>query len=369
MPSLQFNLPAISFSSDLLSRAEPLIEALPAAEQDGAIQGVIRSLADGGVSALSAGGGEFRLLPGWNTGWTNQRSYRPAVIGGLAPYSFALDGTLPTGWTLDSQTGEISGAADYDGASVSIDVTDALGQTISILAPLPLDVTAPTLSSAAALATSGSTADLSVSTNEGNGTLYWYVSTSGTAPSVSDLMAGTGSASFGNEAVSTTGLQTASATGLSGETSYYAHFYHVDAAGNGSSIATSSSFTTPINLGPELVTNGAFDSDTAWNKGTGWTIAGGKGVATSVPAFQDIDQAVAITNGTQYFVSIDVVVSAGTASLYMGTSGHSPVRLALNSSGTLTATLTATAVAAVLVRAESGGFTGTIDNISIKEVL
>lgn len=29
-------------------------------------------------------------------------------------------------------------------------------------------------------------------------------------------------------------------------------------------------------LGPELVTNGGFDSDTNWTKGTGWSIASGK---------------------------------------------------------------------------------------------
>jgi hypothetical protein len=31
-----------------------------------------------------------------------------------------------------------------------------------------------------------------------------------------------------------------------------------------------------IVLGPELVTNGDFATDSDWNKGTGWTISGGK---------------------------------------------------------------------------------------------
>jgi len=29
-------------------------------------------------------------------------------------------------------------------------------------------------------------------------------------------------------------------------------------------------------LGPELVTNGTFDTDTGWTKGTGWSISGGQ---------------------------------------------------------------------------------------------
>lgn len=33
--------------------------------------------------------------------------------------------------------------------------------------------------------------------------------------------------------------------------------------------------------GPELVANGTFDSDTAWDKGSGWTITGGKAVAAA----------------------------------------------------------------------------------------
>lgn len=36
-----------------------------------------------------------------------------------------------------------------------------------------------------------------------------------------------------------------------------------------------------LQLGPELLVNGSFDSDTAWDKGTGWSIAGGKAVATA----------------------------------------------------------------------------------------
>lgn len=235
------------------------------------------------------------------------------------------------------------------------------------------DTTAPTLSSPTDTLSGAANGSLSVTTNEGSGTLYWVVTQSATSPSAAQVIAGNnhlgaGADASGNQAVTATGAQNATATGLASGTTYYAHFVQVDAAENTSAVASGDGFTT-LSLGSELVTNGTFDTDTNWNKGSGWTISGGKGVATSVPSFADIDQFVAIVNGTQYFVSIDVVVTTGTASLYMGGSGNGSVRIALNSTGTFTSTLTATAVTAVLVRAENGGFTGTIDNISIKEIL
>lgn len=113
------------------------------------------------------------------------------------------------------------------------------------------DVTAPTLSSPTASETSDTTADLGVDTDEGNGTLYWVVTQSGTAPSTAQVKAGqdhTGSAAddSGSQVVSGTGTQAVSggATGLVAETTYYAHFMHEDAATNQSTVATSSSFTT-----------------------------------------------------------------------------------------------------------------------------
>lgn len=113
------------------------------------------------------------------------------------------------------------------------------------------DVTAPSLSSASATATGATTASGSVSTDEGNGTLYWVVTTSSTAPSAAQVQAGqdaTGAAAVdsGSQAVSGTGTQNVSGgfTGLTAETTYYAHFQQADAADNDSTVASSSSFTT-----------------------------------------------------------------------------------------------------------------------------
>lgn len=111
------------------------------------------------------------------------------------------------------------------------------------------DVTAPILSTPSGTATGATTADLSVSTDEGNGTLYSVVTTSATAPSVAQIQLGqdnlgVAAAYSSNVAVSTIGSKSFSATGLTAATTYYAHFQHDDAIGTSSTVYTSASFTT-----------------------------------------------------------------------------------------------------------------------------
>lgn len=125
-------------------------------------------------------------------------------------------------------------------------VRDAAGNagTPVELGPVTLDTTAPVLSSPVGTKTGSTTATIGATTNEGNGTLYGFVSTSATPPSAVTLIAGTGAAWAGNAAVSSTGAKTLSATGLTAATTYYAHLLHEDAKGNRSAISTSASFTT-----------------------------------------------------------------------------------------------------------------------------
>lgn len=106
------------------------------------------------------------------------------------------------------------------------------------------DTTAPTLSSASDSADGATGYDGSVSTDEGNGTLYWYVSTSATPPTAANLKAGSGAVASGNQAVSGTGVQNVSGSGLTASTAYYIHYLHRDAAGNDSAIVSGDGFTT-----------------------------------------------------------------------------------------------------------------------------
>lgn len=100
------------------------------------------------------------------------------------------------------------------------------------------DTTAPILSTPTGTKTGSTTASGTVSTDEGNGTLYFYASTNATET------AATIKASGDSQAVSATGSQAVSFTTLSPSTVYYAHYVHDDAATNESNVANSISFTT-----------------------------------------------------------------------------------------------------------------------------
>lgn len=111
------------------------------------------------------------------------------------------------------------------------------------------DATAPELTSPNASATGTTTADLAVTTDEDNGTLYAVVTTSATPPSAAQVKAGqdhaSASATFADDQVIvSTGAKLFSATGLSAGTTYYAYFMHEDAATNQSDVAAASSFAT-----------------------------------------------------------------------------------------------------------------------------
>ena len=167
-------------------------------------------------------------------------AFLAGTTGGVATGSTASPNASSNGFSPTGLTSETAYKAHFfqrDAAGNNSNVASSASFTTA-------DVTAPTLSSPtdAANGTTGGT--LSVSTNEGNGTLYWYVSTSATPPSAADLKAGTGAVAAGSQAVSATGVQNASATGLTASTAYYAHFLHRDAANNDSSIVSGDGFTT-----------------------------------------------------------------------------------------------------------------------------
>lgn len=176
------------------------------------------------------------------------------------------------------------------------------------------DTTAPTLTNPTGTATGGSTADGSVDTDEGNGTLYWVVTESSTSPSVSQIQngqnaSGTTAAASGNQAVSATGTQNVSASGLTSETTYWFHFQHQDDAGNDSSVATSSSFTTDDVTAPTL------SNPTASANGT-------DGYSGSV----DTDEG----NGTLYHI---VTQSSTSPSATQVKNGHDDTGSAADASG------------------------------------
>ncbi len=121
---------------------------------------------------------------------------------------------------------------------------------------------------------------------------------------------------------------------------------------------------TPRVIGDELVTNGTFDSDIDWTKGTGWTI--GSGVASSdgtQTAISDLEQAVSFTQGNIYKIDLTVTRAAGVIYPKIGdTTGTG-----INTSGTFTQYIIAGPGPNLELRADPN-FVGTIDNVSVKEI-
>ena len=111
--------------------------------------------------------------------------------------------------------------------------------------------------------------------------------------------------------------------------------------------------------GAEEITNGDFATDTNWTKGTGWTISGGSlnGSSSTSSTYQNNG----LVNGTMYIATY--IVSnyvSGSVQIKLGGS----LGQARTSNGTYTEVLTATQVITWLV---GNNFTGSIDNVSVKE--
>lgn len=114
-------------------------------------------------------------------------------------------------------------------------------------------------------------------------------------------------------------------------------------------------------LGSDIITNGTFDSDTAWNKGTGWTIGGGVAVATNVGSGDQISQSKA-TIGKWYKIVYTLTVTGGSFAARAGAYG-----ITRTASGTYSEYLLATN-ANIGVAGVGSSNSGTVDNYSAKEV-
>lgn len=123
-----------------------------------------------------------------------------------------------------------------------------------------------------------------------------------------------------------------------------------------------------IAAAPEMITNGDFSVGTGWSNNSGWAITGGQLVATATAAFSGSSQNEAFTAGRLYRVVFDVVVTAGgVRPVFLN--GSQTTGTLRSASGTYTEYLLAqTGNTSIQMQAGSGGFTGAIDNVSIKEI-
>jgi len=124
-----------------------------------------------------------------------------------------------------------------------------------------------------------------------------------------------------------------------------------------------------MTLGAELVTNGGFDADTDWTKGAGWAIGSGVASANSATAFVGVRQAKTFTSGKSYLVTYTVVSVTSGACRPVFWGGAGVVGTNRTTAGTYSEILVALAASNELgISAAGAGFTGTVDNISVREI-
>lgn len=117
-------------------------------------------------------------------------------------------------------------------------------------------------------------------------------------------------------------------------------------------------------LGPELVINGEFYDELSWTTGGNWVIASGKADITTA-ATSTMFQTQTVVIGTTYRVEYTISnVTAGTVAVTLG----SKAGATRSTNGTFVEDIVPTGTSQ-LSFAASSAFLGSIDNVSIKEVL
>ena len=140
----------------------------------------------GGVQSNSPGSPTIQATAGSVTTVTgtinqpiNNVSTFSSVQYGISPYTYSISsGTLPTGVTLDSNTGIISGipTATQSSSSVTVSVTDSLGVTASTTSTVAFTV------GSAITATANSVAPVAIVTNQSVGSFTPLTASGGSQP-------------------------------------------------------------------------------------------------------------------------------------------------------------------------------------------
>ncbi len=122
----------------------------------------------------------------------------------------------------------------------------------------------------------------------------------------------------------------------------------------------------PSTAGSELIENGDFATDSDWNKGTGWSISGGKANALNLSSVS-MNQDVGIIGGKTYKVTY--TISEYVSGSLIPIAGGSSLGVSRISNGTFTDYINAAANSnGSLYLQGNGAFTGSVDNVSVKEV-
>lgn len=116
----------------------------------------------------------------------------------------------------------------------------------------------------------------------------------------------------------------------------------------------------------EVVANGGFDSDTAWTKGTGWTISGGKASRTSQASSSNLLSDVAVpVSGKTYRVAFTISNYVSGALVADCGGGNAP---SASANGSYVYYIAATGANANFKFFASNNFEGSVDDVSVKLV-
>ena len=121
--------------------------------------------------------------------------------------------------------------------------------------------------------------------------------------------------------------------------------------------------------GTELVTNGTFDTDTDWTKGTGWTISGG--VATAAGGTSDtfyLEQNIGLVAGKVYQYEFTTSGPLGGTNYFAVRFGGASDNFNVTQAKSYSGVVVASGSGNLRIRSEASTSDITIDSISVKEI-
>lgn len=277
--------------------------------------------------------------------WVEQRFPNPSPTGGFINLSTNV---VPTDALLDIQVAYITSDGDYGEWSVTANITAVL------------DPTKPGTPTNFTVSVSGTTVTLSAKAANDNTASLVFKRWAAGGSFASGTIVGTGGV-----AQKATGNQTVTTT----DTAPYGSWFYGVGALNGSGVPSDAQAgpTAAAVIGPEMISNGDFASDTVWTKGTGWTV--GSGVATHATGSSSlIQQNITTVTGGIYEVTFTVTaITAGTITpRLIGTTNVSGT--ARSTAGTFTQTLTANGTTTAFGLVASNTTAASVDNVSVKRV-
>ena len=122
---------------------------------------------------------------------------------------------------------------------------------------------------------------------------------------------------------------------------------------------------TPV-IGPELLVNGNFDTDTSWTKGSGWSISSGQATFSS-PTAAAIFQAIPVVAGRWYKVTMNVVSMNGYFDFRLGESSVAVATMVGVGERSYVVSATSSSWMAFLIYGPDNGSI-VIDSVSIREI-